>query len=176
MHPYLLHHFLERTSETHPEQAAVVIKNDSISYKELNKRSNQLAAALKELGVAKCDRVGFVLNKSIDAVVGIFAILKAGAIYVPIDPLAPSERVRYIVGNCSIEVLLTSQKNLPKITDCFGRDFSLRKIILTDAKDEHFAAEYPGSDFFSFAELLPNQVDTNPCINISDTNLSLIHI
>jgi len=174
MHPYLLHHFLERTSETHPEQAAVVIKNDSISYKELNKRSNQLAAALKELGVAKCDRVGFVLNKSIDAVVGIFAILKAGAIYVPIDPLAPSERVRYIVGNCSIEVLLTSQKNLPKITDCFGRDFSLRKIILTDAKDEHFAAEYPGSDFFSFAELLPNQVDTNPCINISDTNPAYI--
>lgn len=174
MYPYLLHHFLEKTAASHPDKAAVVIKDDSISYDSLNRQSNRLASALMELGVKKGERVGFVLSKSIEAVVTLFAILKAGAIYVPIDPLAPSERVKYIVGNCGIAILLTSRKNLDKITGYGEKDFPLRKIVLTDAAIENFGEPDPEVSVFSFAELLPRQGDTNPSIHISDVNPAYI--
>lgn len=174
MYPYLLHHLLERTSAAHPDQVAVVIKDDSITYKELNSRGNRLASVLLELGVKRGDRVSFVLNKSIEAVVAIFAILKAGAIYVPIDPLAPPERVKYIVGNCGIQVLLTSQKNLGKIADCCEKDCSLNTIIMTDMGADPPSKEHSRVDFFSLDELVSRQNDTNPSINISDTSPAYI--
>jgi amino acid adenylation domain-containing protein len=79
----------------------------SLTYAELDRRSNQVARLLAELGVAPGDRVGLYLDKSVDSVVGLYGVLKAGAAYVPLDPGAPVRRLAYIVENCGIQVLLT---------------------------------------------------------------------
>ena len=81
--------------------------NDSVTYAELEQRSNQVANLLLERGVRKGDRVGLYLDKSLESVVGIYGVLKAGAAYVPLDPEAPAARLAYIARDCGIELLLT---------------------------------------------------------------------
>src|SRR5438445_13567943 len=102
---YLLHQFLISSARRRPDHAAVVHKQRSITYGELEHASNQLANILLDLGIVRGDRVGFCLNKSIESIVAIFGILKAGAVYVPLDPTAPPQRLAFIAGNCGMKAL-----------------------------------------------------------------------
>ncbi|MDQ3974582.1 MAG: AMP-binding protein, partial [Actinomycetota bacterium] len=95
---YLLHHLLQSSAERYPQRTAVVDGERSLTYGELERRANQLANLLAELGVHRGDRVGLYLDKSLEAVVGIYAVLKCGGAYVPIDPQAPVARAAYITG------------------------------------------------------------------------------
>jgi len=104
---YLLHHLLSESAQAHPDTIAVVDGERSITYGELEHRSNQLARLLIELGIHRGDRVGLYLEKSLESIIGIYGVLKAGAAYVPFDPHAPTGRLAYIAGNCGIRVLLT---------------------------------------------------------------------
>lgn len=174
MYPYLLHHLLENAAEIFPAQNALIFKDSSITYKELNRRSNQLSSALIELGVEKGDRVGFLLNKSIEAVACIFGILKTGAIYVPIDPLAPSERIKYIVGNCDVQVLICSSQNLSKIITSCETGSCLKKLIVTDVVELPRKEDANNLDIFSWEQMLPVQPDKNIRLNFSDTNPAYI--
>lgn len=107
---YLLQQLLETSSQFYPDREAVIYKDRSITYRELDQLSNSLARVLNDCGISKGDRVGIYLNKSIEAVIAIFGILKAGAAYVPLDPLAPIKRVALIIDNCQIKGLVTTQK------------------------------------------------------------------
>ena len=79
---YLLHQLLAETVDRFPSRIAVRCKKESISYGRLDELSNRLAGLMIENGVLPGDRVGIFLTKSIEAVVGIFAILKSGGVYV----------------------------------------------------------------------------------------------
>ncbi|NJL53251.1 MAG: amino acid adenylation domain-containing protein [Hydrococcus sp. SU_1_0] len=70
----------------------------SLSYRELNRRANQLAHHLNSLGVSSNSLVGIYLDRSLDMLVGLLAILKAGAAYIPLDPNYPQERIVFYVG------------------------------------------------------------------------------
>ncbi len=107
---YLVHHYLEDAATTHPDQVAVVDGERSLTYAELESRSNQVAHLLRSLGVAQGDRVGIYLRKSIESLVGIYATMKAGAAYVPLDPSAPTQRIGYIASNCGIRHLITGKE------------------------------------------------------------------
>jgi amino acid adenylation domain-containing protein len=104
---YLLHHLLRTSAESFPDRMAAAEENRSIAYAELDARANQVARLLLDLGVSRGDRVGLYLNKSLEALIGIYGILKAGAAYVPLDPNAPAKRLAYIAANCGLNVLLT---------------------------------------------------------------------
>ena len=80
-----------------------------MTYAELERVSNQLARVLKDGGARKGDRIGIYLKKSIESVISIFGTLKAGCVYVPIDPLTPVERVAYIMQNCGIRTAVSSK-------------------------------------------------------------------
>jgi amino acid adenylation domain-containing protein len=107
---YLLHHMLRRSAAEHPDRVAIEDGNRSVTYAELETRANKLAHLLADLGISRGDRVGLYLDKSVESLVGIYGILKAGAAYVPFDPQAPTARLAYMARNCGIRVLLTAQE------------------------------------------------------------------
>ena len=104
-----VHLLFERQVAAHPNAVAVVFKEEVLSYQALNHRANRLAHRLIELGVGPERTVGVGLARGIDLLVGLLAVLKAGAAYVPIDPDYPSQRIAHMVTDSGMNVLLTQR-------------------------------------------------------------------
>ncbi|MBI2311678.1 MAG: amino acid adenylation domain-containing protein [Betaproteobacteria bacterium] len=115
MTPYLLHQLLAPGAAGSPDRIAVLGRKRSLSYRELDQASNRLAHRLRQRGIAMGDRVGIDLDKSPEAVIAIYGILKAGAAYVPLDPRAPARRAAFIVENCRMRGLVTSGDRLARL-------------------------------------------------------------
>src|SRR6516164_783517 len=137
---YLLHHLLTQSAARLPDKVAVRFEDRSLTYAELDTVTNQLAQALRALGVQRGDRVGIYVAKSLASVISVFGILKAGGIYVPLDPNAPAKRLAYITRNCDINVLLTSGDKLASVAELFLEGTPLNSIVLTDGQ-VHEASE-----------------------------------
>lgn len=127
---YLLHHLLENTAKRYPERTAVVFDDRCLSYAELNEKSNRLAAVLAASGVEPGSRVGILLEKSFESLISVFGILKAGAVYVPLDATAPAVRLTAIINNCGIEVILATSGNLAELLADPGDKPALRTAIV----------------------------------------------
>jgi amino acid adenylation domain-containing protein len=105
-----LHELLARSAARHPHRTAVRDPSGaSVSYRDLDALSDRLRDRLVAWGVAPGDRVGFYLRKSIDSIVSIFGILKCGAVYVPVDPLAPASRNAYILNDCAVRTAIVGR-------------------------------------------------------------------
>lgn len=175
MHNYLLQHLLENTAKRHPDRDAVVFNESSISYGDLNRLSTKLALALIRLGVKRGDRVSFMMKKSIEAIITIFGILKTGAAYVPIDPLAPANRVKYIIDNCKIKILVTSEDIADKIIPDLDIDSSLEKILLTAGDFQPLAARCDNLEFLDWDSLILDDTKVGIQLqNFADSNPSYI--
>ncbi len=131
---FLLNHLLEASAERHPESTAVVSGDRSLTYGQLEDAANRLANALIACGVTRGDRVGIHLTKSIWSVVSVHAIHKAGAAYVPLDPNAPPERARYILGAAGIKVLITERSKALRLTqpEPCSLDSLLQTVVSVD--------------------------------------------
>jgi amino acid adenylation domain-containing protein len=92
-------------------KVAIVFGDERVTYQELDRRSNSLAVYLQELGVKSEDLIGIYLERSIEAMVAVLGVLKAGAAYVPLDPTYPQERLAFMLEDANISILLT-QKSL----------------------------------------------------------------
>src|SRR5690554_4362928 len=97
--------FAEQVSIS-PNETALVFKKESLTYKELDERSNQLAHYLRKSGVKQNDLVPICLDRSTELIVGILGILKAGAGYVPVDPEYPKTRISYILKNINADLVV----------------------------------------------------------------------
>lgn len=144
---HLLHHLLSESARKHPDNTAMVFKDTTMTYARLEIDSGKLAKTLFEIGVQKGDRIGIYMNRSIDSIVSVFGILKAGAAYVPVDPASPSERLGYILGVCGIRTLLTSKEKLPNIEHAAAEIPSLKNIVAMNGARG-------GSSTFGSAKLL----------------------
>lgn len=133
---YLLHHLLINSAERYPHKEALVCGEETITYKDLNETTDKLAALLLENGIRRGDRVGIYMNKCAASVISILGILKASAVYVPLDPKAPLTRIEYIIKNCGIRCLLTSTRAAEKINELFTEQSPLEVIVLTDNSSE----------------------------------------
>jgi amino acid adenylation domain-containing protein len=99
---------LEESARRYPEAPAVgMAEGPSITYAELDALSSRVRDRLWQLGVRPGDRVGLRLHKSIDGIITIFGVLKAGAAYVPVDAESPAARGAYILNNCQVKVVVT---------------------------------------------------------------------
>lgn len=106
----LIHELIEEQARRTPNEIAVVFRDDKITYAELEQRANQLAGYLICLGVQPTDRVGVSMPRSIDMVVALLAVLKAGGAYLPLDPTYPQDRLRFIVKDAEATVILTEER------------------------------------------------------------------
>ena len=109
---YLLHQLLSKSANKYPDNQAVWAQGKSLTYRELDQQSNQLAHLLRQRGIRKGDRVGIYFRKAVESVVSMFGVLKAGGVYVPLDPQQPAQRIQYIIENCGIRALVTTREKL----------------------------------------------------------------
>jgi amino acid adenylation domain-containing protein len=99
--------FFEQQVELYPDHPAALTKGDVITYRDFNNKTNALARYLREKGIGPNDIVGILLPRSIDMLVGIFAIMKAGGAYLPIDIDYPEKRLEFIIKDSQMNILLT---------------------------------------------------------------------
>ncbi|WP_286159279.1 amino acid adenylation domain-containing protein [Janthinobacterium sp. HH01] len=104
-----VHRLIERQVQSCPDAIALQFVDESLSYAQMNHRANQLAHHLIALGVRPDAKVGVALERSFDMVIGVLAIMKAGAAYVPLDPEYPAERLAYMLDDSGIALLLTQR-------------------------------------------------------------------
>lgn len=98
---------LDEQAEKTPDNIAVSSSEGAITYRELSNRSDRLAARLKEHGVGKDCVVGLVFYRSIEMVVAVWGVMKAGGAYLPIDPSNPPERADHMLTECGTDIVLT---------------------------------------------------------------------
>ncbi len=110
-----VHELFEAQVERQPDQTAVISEDQRLSYSELNLRANQLAHQLRAYGVRPEVRVGILLQRSVEQVVAVLAILKAGGAYVPLDPTYPPDRLRFMMADAAVAVLLTQRDLATKL-------------------------------------------------------------
>ncbi len=112
-----------------PAAVAVVGGEEALSYEALNAAANRLARALRRRGIGAASRVGVFLERRPTMLVALLGILKAGAAYVPLDPIYPAERIAFVLGDAGAALLLTQQSLLPALgasslpTLCLDRDW-----------------------------------------------------
>ncbi|WP_394827343.1 amino acid adenylation domain-containing protein [Pendulispora albinea] len=116
-HPRLLQDGVVVHARRSPERPAVVDPHRTVTYGELDAAANHLARALLARGVAVGDRVGIWMPKSAYALAAMQAVLRVGAVYVPLDPQSPLARIRTIVANCDMKVVIGSDVTLSAAED-----------------------------------------------------------
>ncbi len=144
-----LHQLIETQVERTPDSVAVMDEQGNrLTYRELNRRANQLANHLRKLGIGPDVRVGICLERSVQTMIGLLGILKAGGAYVPLDPEYPRERLAFMVQDSGVECLITQASLDQRLADQGGkliyidRDWSL---ISRETGENPSAPSTPGN-------------------------------
>ncbi|MCM3291598.1 amino acid adenylation domain-containing protein [Paenibacillus sp. MER 180] len=104
---HTIHGLFEQQAENYPDSIALTFKEQQMTYKELNDTANRIARQLQQNHIKRGSYVGLCVNRSIEMIVGMLAVLKCGAAYVPLDPLQPSDRLTTIIENANLDCLVT---------------------------------------------------------------------
>src|SRR5438067_700159 len=171
---YLLPQLLSQSAARDPAHEAVAFKDQQLTYGELEQASNRLAHALIAAGVRRGDRVGIYLAKSPASLISIYGILKTGAAYVPIDPGAPQHRLAYIVGNCGIRVLITSNDRLGRLRQAFPDAGAPETLLIADWDAPREAAAPAGARLIAWGPALAGASDAPVTLTGVDTDLAYI--
>ena len=174
MQDYLLHHLLEHSAKQNPEKEAFVYKENSITYEELEKKSSGLALKLLQMGVKRGDRIGIFLGKSLEMIISLFGILKAGGIYVPIDPAAPVNRVAFIVNHCGIECLIATSSNLEKLFSGFHGKLAVKRAVIVGLDDRGAFRNNISGERLPWNEAFDVLNSEPPYFDVSDTSPAYI--
>jgi amino acid adenylation domain-containing protein len=135
----LIHQLIEEQAEAAADAEAVACEGQRLSYGELNKRANQLARYLRRRGVGPEVVVGIYMGRTVEMVVALLGVLKAGGAYVPLDGSYPIERLRYMVEDAGIEVVLTQRGFMEEVVKRASE--GLRELINIDEEWEEISKE-----------------------------------
>ena len=127
----------EYQAETRPLAPAVIARGETISFQELNRRANQLARRLMAMGMGPDQLAGILLERSIEMVVALMAVLKTGGAYIPMDTDQPETRLQGMTAAVPIRVLITREDLRKKVGLPAG------SVVCLDAQQELIAAEEP---------------------------------
>jgi len=129
-----MHESFERQCDRTPDRIAVEFDGTPIRYDELEARANRIAHLLRARGVRRGSLVGLVLDRGVDMLAGLLAVLKAGAGYVPLDPNFPAERLSYMASDAGLAALLTTR------THAGNFDLRGRPVLSLDTLQDELAA------------------------------------
>jgi non-ribosomal peptide synthetase component F len=148
-----IHELFEEQVEKTPGATALVFENERLTYAELNERANQLAAHLCKKGVRQETLVPICIGRSLEMIIGILAILKAGGVYVPIDPDYPTERITYLLEDTRASLVVCGKKSKTQLQ-------AFHNIDLVELSNEGY--------------FLKNEPTDNLNINLSSNNLAYV--
>lgn len=151
-HPgdFFIHQLFAEQVERTPNAIAVVYEQQSLSYRDLNSRANQLAHYLQTSSIGPGTLVGICLERSLDMLISILAVLKAGGGYVPLDPTYPQERLAFMLRDAQVHLLITQQmENLP--------DYQTPVILLD-----------------RLWEIINQESTTNPVSNVTNRDIAYV--
>ena len=131
-----LHHLLEQTAHQRGGSPALTYRDVTVSYAELWRTTSLAARGLQALGLARDDRVGIYLDKRIETVAAIFGTSAAKGVFVPINHILKAPQVGYILRDCDVRVLVTSQDRLDLLREELNSCNFLEHVVLVDAHDE----------------------------------------
>lgn len=143
----LLQNHLERSAERWADAVALVSEGEQLTYGEVATLSDELAAVLVDRGLEPGDRVGLLLPKGTSAIVAMHAVLKTGAVYVPLDVESPPPRLARILASAKPKVLLVDADSATQLGELAGYLASLPLIGSVDAGPVGAVADSPGSAF-----------------------------
>jgi long-chain acyl-CoA synthetase len=126
--------FLERSALRLPGKVALVCDGRRLTYREVEEGSNRLAHGLIGLGVRRGDRVGIFLDNSVEAVLSIFAVLKAGGVFVMINPTTKAEKAAYILDDCGARALVAHSAKARVWSGCLAETPRLEAVVLAGAE------------------------------------------
>jgi amino acid adenylation domain-containing protein len=139
-----IHQLFEQQVQRTPDAIAVVFQDSrsvspkarlcqrQLTYLELNTQANQLAHHLRSLGVTVETLVGICIDRSLDMLVGLLGILKAGGVYIPLDPAYPSERLAFMLADSQVEVIVTQQSLVEQLEPLLPNDRSVLVCLDSD--------------------------------------------
>lgn len=163
MHAFLLDHLPMRAALVAPETAALCGGQRTLAYGELDAAITTCAHGLLTLGLQRGERVAIWLDKRFETVIAAFGTSRAGAVFVPINPLLKPAQVEHILRDCNVRVLLTSPERHALLEECLQRCSDLQHVVLTT----------PGaSTTISWTELL--SANPQPAHRNIDTDLAAI--
>ncbi len=126
----------EEQVQKHPDAIAAIYNNTKLTYDELDRKSNQIARYLQEAGVDNGTLVGLSLSNSINIIPAIWGILKAGGVYLPLEPSYPQDRIAYMIEDAKPSILLTESQQMAKFKNFSGKivqlDQSWEEISIRD--------------------------------------------
>jgi len=105
-----VYELFEEHVEKNPENIAAIFENKTLTYRELNDKSNQLAGYLRNIGIKPNEIICIMVERSFEMIIGLMGILKAGGAYLPIEPSYPEERVKYLLENSKSDIIITQKK------------------------------------------------------------------
>jgi amino acid adenylation domain-containing protein len=121
--------FLEHSAHRLPTKTALVCGEKHYTYAEIEAAANRLAHALIADGLQRGDRVAIYLNNCYEAVVSIFAVLKAGAVFMPVNPTTKADKLRYLLNNSRGRVLITTSRHVANLEAVLSQAEHLRTVI-----------------------------------------------
>ncbi len=165
----LVHQFLEHSADRLPDKVALICDGQRLTYAEVEAQANRLANALRSQGLQRGDRVALYLPNSLELAIGIFAALKAGCVFVPINHTTKYDKCAYILNNCAARALITSGKQIELVQQFIQAVPSLKTVVLTSPLEEHSNAQ-----FLSYNDIQADYSEQRPShINI-DVDLACL--
>lgn len=168
----LVNDFLQDSAERFPDKIALVCDGQRLTYAQIEEQANRLANGLLRLGMGRGDRVAVWLPNSAEAVIAIFAILKAGGVFTVVNPTTKTDRLAYVLNNCAATGLFVSARTGKEALRLLRAVPSLRFVVLCGERAEETAQQ--GPELASFDHLLASASPVRPPCPAIDIDLACL--
>jgi len=156
---------LEETVGRHPQRVAIQFNKQKITFRQLNDAVNRASQALLKLEVQEGDKVGILLENKPEYIISYFATLKVGGVVVPLNTFLSGAELAYIMNNCQLKVLVTSEKFLKTIQPVLPQVLSLKYTILVGVDT---------GEFLSFSKWVEAEPTTPPGTQVDPESLAVL--
>lgn len=160
--------FLETSAQRFPEKIALVVDTQRLTYRYLDEQANRLAHSLVALGVGRGDRVAICLDNSVEAVLAIFGTLKAGGVFVMVDPGTRADKLIYLLNNCRANVFICSHRRFNEVRSYADKLPHVKVAVVTGQLPE--ATAHGSMKVASFQQCL---AEGNGSCRVSNLNIDV---